>query len=119
MQRRHYFQGSDLYLDRIVIMFLNSYEGHTKEALGMVNEDLISTARRDPQWSWHLAAAYASAGEYEKSLDWLENSVQRGLTNYRMIGEYDPYLIRMQGNPRFEAIKDRARRGWESLQKEF
>jgi tetratricopeptide (TPR) repeat protein len=119
MRRRPQFQESELHLDRIAMMFLHSCEGRTADALTMVNDGLVSTAQRDPQWSWHLAAAYASNGEYEKSLNWLENSVQRGFSNYRMIGEHDPYLTRMQGTPRFEAIKNRARQDWETLQKEF
>lgn len=119
MRLRHRLEGSELYLDRIAMMFLHSHERNTSAALAMVNEGLVSTARRDPQWSWHMAAAYASAGECEQSLEWLENAVQRGFTNFRMIGEYDPYLNTVQGNPRFEAIKSNARRGWELLHKEF
>jgi tetratricopeptide (TPR) repeat protein len=109
------FTDLKFFLDRVVLMYLYGHQNRSAEAVELVNEDLKATARRDPQWSWHLASGYAAIGEHELALKWLDNAVDRGFMNYQMIGAYDPYITRLRGNKRYEEIVQRAKMNWENF----
>jgi len=54
-------------------------------------------------------------GDTERAFDWLDNAVNRGFFNYRMLAEYDPYLAPLRNDARFTDIVERARNGCETL----
>jgi hypothetical protein len=66
-------------------------------------------ARRDLQWSWHVAAFCAKLGERELALNWLTNAVNRGFANAQFIDPIDPCLEGLRGDRRFRGLTERAR----------
>ena len=69
----------------------------------------MQTCRRDFQYSWWVACAYAMLGDADSALDWLENAIELGFLNHRYLGEIDPILAPLRGDPRFQALMARAR----------
>jgi len=63
----------------------------------------------DKEFSWMFAAAFASVGDAEVALRWLARAIEMGFINHRFFAEHDPFLSRLRGDPRFEALMDRAR----------
>ena len=62
----------------------------------------------DKEFSWMLAAAFASVGDADESLRWLSRAIEMGFINHRFFAEHDPFLARLRGEPRFEALMERA-----------
>ena len=63
----------------------------------------------DKEVSWMVAAACASVGDTDEALYWLSRAIEMGFINHRFFAEYDPFLAKLRGDPRFEALMERAR----------
>ncbi len=63
-----------------------------------------------------LMSFYAILQDKEQTLNWLETAIHRGLVNYPFFSDYDPFLARLRGDPRFELLMARARRKWENFE---
>ena len=70
----------------------------TREALEMTTE-----------LSWLAAAASATVGDVDEALYWLSRAIEMGFINRRFFAEVDPFLANLRGDPRFEALMERAR----------
>ena len=70
----------------------------TREALRMTTE-----------LSWMAAAASAAVGDLDEALQWLSRAMEMGFINHRFFSEVDPFLAKLRGDPRFEALMKRAR----------
>jgi hypothetical protein len=66
-------------------------------------------ARHDGQSAWTMAACYAKLGDGEQALAWLEHAIDRGFIPVQFLATVDPFLASLRGDPRFEALMDRAR----------
>jgi len=73
-------------------------EPGTREALEIDNE-----------FSWLVAAAFASVDDHEEALYWLSRSISMGFINRRFFAEVDPFLATLRGDPRFAALMEQAR----------
>ncbi|MGH8004351.1 MAG: tetratricopeptide repeat protein, partial [Limisphaerales bacterium] len=104
------------FLDRIILMTLYGLKGEKQLALEQVTEEVRTTAQRDFQWSWHLAAGYAANDEKEKALEWLENAVNLGFINYPMLAKYDPFLEGLRKEKRCQKLLERAKYEWEQFE---
>ena len=69
--------------------------------------EVMTTFRRDPQFSWFLASAFACAGDSNAAFDWLGNAVDRGFLNWEVITKHDPFLSKLSTEPRFKKIVER------------
>ncbi|MCU0454960.1 MAG: hypothetical protein MUE74_01560 [Bacteroidales bacterium] len=78
--------------------------------------DLIRLLQSDCQYSWHMGAVYSYVGDRDKSLEWLENAVNRGFINYQMLNEYDPLLINIRGEEKYRKLMERVKYEWENLE---
>ena len=67
-------------------------------------------------YSFYLADFYAMLDEREQALDWLENAVNRGFINYPYLSEYDPFLAKLRGDPRFQKLMVRVKGEWERFE---
>jgi TolB-like protein/Tfp pilus assembly protein PilF len=63
----------------------------------------------DKEVSWMAAAASASVGDPDEALYWLSRTIEMGFINHRLFAEFDPFLAKLRGDPRFEALMERAR----------
>ncbi|MBE0594240.1 MAG: hypothetical protein IH616_17760 [Gemmatimonadales bacterium] len=70
----------------------------TREALAMATE-----------LTWMAAAASATVGDVDEALYWLSRAIEMGFINHRFFAEHDPFLATLRGDPRFEALMERAR----------
>jgi len=70
--------------------------------------DLQEYAKGDKEMSWCMADCSVIMGETDKALDWLSNSIERGLINDIFFSEFDPFLSNLKNNPRFKSLMGRA-----------
>ncbi len=82
----------------------------------LLTPDFVKTITIDPQNSYHIATFYSYIEEKEKSLDYLENAVNRGLINYPLISEIDPFLENIRGEERFKKLMERVKYEWENFE---
>jgi serine/threonine protein kinase/tetratricopeptide (TPR) repeat protein len=78
--------------------------------------DFESTCRRDMEWSYYIAQAFALMDEKNKALDWLENAVDRGFIDYLLISKKDPFLDNIRGEERFRKLMERVKYEWEHFE---
>jgi non-specific serine/threonine protein kinase len=81
----------------------------------LATDDLVKLVKADCQYSWHMGAVYSYINESDKSLEWLENAVNRGFINYRMLNEYDPLLEKVRNDERFKRLMARVKGEWENF----
>jgi len=81
------------------------------EAVAGLLEDpaLRDLASKDKEFSWWLAAGCSFAGMTDEALYWLANAIDLGFVNHHFFSTMDPFLAALRGNPRFEALMERAR----------
>jgi hypothetical protein len=82
----------------------------TEAAAGLLGDDALrDLASKDKEFSWWLAAGCSFAGMTDEALGWLSNSIELGFVNHHFFSTMDPFLALLRGNPRFEALMERAR----------
>jgi TolB-like protein len=91
-------------------------DGDVASALQWLSGDLAHEAERDAHLSLHLAEPYALIGHADDALDAIDTGVRRGFFPYPFLRRHARFLAPLQGNPRFEAILERARSAWESFE---
>jgi len=82
----------------------------TKAAAGLLEGQVIRDyATRDKEMSWWVAAGCSHCGWTEEALHWLANAIDLGFVNHRFLSTIDPFLAALRGEPRFQALMERAR----------
>lgn len=94
---------------RLASLWRYAFVGDREKALSWIPQEALETCRRDFAYSWWVACAYMMLGDADRALDWLENAVEHGFLNHRYLGEIDPILAPLRGDPRFQALIARAR----------
>lgn len=82
----------------------------------LATDDLVKLVQADCQYSWHMGAVYSYINERDKSLEWLENAINRGFINYQMLNEYDPLLKNIRDDERFKRLMARVKFEWENFE---
>jgi serine/threonine protein kinase/Tfp pilus assembly protein PilF len=95
--------------DRLALVWKYAAAGERESALKWMTPEARQTCRRSYQKSWWVACAYVMLGDADSALDWLGNAVERGFLNHRYLGEIDPILAPLRGDPRFRVLIARAR----------
>jgi len=96
-------------LFKLILAQYHAHKGEREEVEALIDDDFMRTVNRDIQYPWHLSIAWLLLGEREKALALLEDSVARGFWNYRFLGDLDPYVSQLRGDPRFEALMEKAK----------
>jgi len=97
--------------------FLNfTLQRDLKNISNLITPGILSTFKRDGQYSYHTACFYAYLEEREPALDWLENAVNRVMFNYPLFAEYDPFLEKIRGEERFKKLMERVKYEWEHFE---
>jgi len=95
--------------DRLALVWRYAAAGERESALKWMTPESLRTGRLSFQKSWWLACAYVMLGDTDSALDWLENAIGLGFLSHRYLGEIDPVLAPLRGDPRFQALMARAR----------
>ena len=90
-------------IHRMALLWRYAFVGEREKALSWMSPEAVQTCRRDFQYSWWVACAYVMLGDTDEALDWLENAIDLGFLNARYLGEIDPVLAPLRGDPRFQA----------------
>ncbi|HDT14193.1 MAG TPA: zinc-ribbon domain-containing protein [Candidatus Aminicenantes bacterium] len=107
--------GQDM-LGKLCLILKHAVEDDKERMASLLTPDFVEIARKDCQYSWHLASFYSYLGDIDESLGWLENAVDRGFVNYPFLSEHDRLLASVRGEPRFKTLMERVRREWESFE---
>ncbi|HEX6091216.1 MAG TPA: hypothetical protein VFZ13_13745, partial [Gemmatimonadales bacterium] len=83
-----------------LVALLHGMEGRPGEA-SMVLEGVRGL---DDHHRFHLAEAFALAGQGDRALSLLEEAVQGGFYPGEFIGRHCPFFGSLRGQPRFEAV---------------
>jgi len=94
---------------RLALLWRYALVGDREKALSWMTPEALQTCRRDFVYSWYMACAYVMLGDADTTLDWLENAIELGFLNHRYLGEIDPILAPLRGDPRFRALMARAK----------
>lgn len=63
-----------------------------------------------------MGSLYSFLNDSVKSLEWLENSVNKGFINYPMLNEYDLLLDNIRGEERYKKLMLRVKTEWENFE---
>jgi non-specific serine/threonine protein kinase len=94
---------------RLAVLWRYAFSGDRQKVLSLMTPELVQICQRDYQYSCDLACVYAKLGDADSALNWLLNAVELGFLNHRYLGEIDPVLAPLRGDPRFQALMARAR----------
>ncbi len=89
-------------------MLEHALRGEREQALKAVTTDLEQAAWWDDYFPIFLAGAYALIGERERALHWVDRAIDMGTTNASFLGEHEPFLRSLRGDPGFEALLEKA-----------
>ncbi len=90
--------------------------GDRAAALAALVPKVEDAARADMQYSWSVAQAFALLGESDRAVDWLENAVARGFSNYPLIAERDPLLEGIRRDAGFQKLARTAKKKWQAFE---
>jgi serine/threonine-protein kinase len=97
---------------RPLLAWCLSAEGHHEEALSTITERVKDVATADYDIAFWLAAFYALEGLRDEAIPWVQMAIRLGNENYPLYAS-SKKLDNLRGDPRFEAILDELKRGWE------
>ena len=103
-------------IDSLLIFLKYALKKDKAKMSSLLTPEFINAIQLDCQLSWHLSAFYSLSGEKGKSLEWLENAVNRGFINYPMLNDYDRLLINVRGEERFKKLMERVKHEWENFE---
>ncbi|MEJ2548828.1 MAG: protein kinase, partial [Gemmatimonadota bacterium] len=95
----------------------HALRGEREQALEAVTEKLEQAAWWDDYFPVLMADGYVMIGNVHRALHWVDRAIDMGTTNVAFLGEHEPFLRRMRGDPRFEALLDKAQRRSEALKR--
>jgi non-specific serine/threonine protein kinase len=99
------------------LVFLKyALKGDSEKMEQTLTDELKKLLQADCQYSWHMASIYSYINDRNKSLEWLENAVNRGFINYQMLNEYDPLLENIRGEGRYKRLMKRVKYEWENFE---
>ena len=86
------------------------------KVLELLTQKMINVAKRDEQYSWIIAGCLSLIGEKKEAVEWLENSVEKGCTNYPFLNEYCPFFENIRDEERFKKLMERVKYEWENFE---
>ena len=101
--------GADLLTD-FSDLFQQALRGDGRSVLQILaRTNLRKVAKTDEYFPVYLANALVFVGENEEGLQWIERAINWGFTNHRFLSQHNRFLAPLRGDPRFQALMERAR----------
>jgi len=98
------------------LAFKCALEGKRPETLAMLESNPHLQKPWDFQTAYWKTECLALIGEKEMALDCLELDVNRGMSNYPLMSELDPFLAGIRGEERFKKLMERVKYEWDHLE---
>jgi len=91
-------------------LFCQALEGNRSrvQELLATNIRLQEAAKTDEWFPNFIAMCLAKVGDNEGALEWLERAIAWGFSNHRFLSEHSRFLAPLHGDPRFQALMERA-----------
>jgi len=90
-------------------------QGEKAKALQTLTADAKKYFWSDPEWPLWAAGYYSLIDEEEEALKLLEHTINRGLINYPLLSEQDPFLENIRSEPRFKKLMERVKHEWKNF----
>jgi serine/threonine-protein kinase len=78
---------------------------------------LLAIAKTDEWFPNAIATCLSCVGDVDGALEWLERAITWGFSNDRFLSEHNRYHAPLRGDPRFEALLERARKQQEAFER--
>jgi tetratricopeptide (TPR) repeat protein len=103
-----------------VLLFLTlALKGRREDALGTISPDVRDIAWMDFHLPWLMTEGYSMLCERDEALRWLERAVKKGLFNYPLLSELDPFLENIRSEERFKSLLIGVKEKWERVGREL
>jgi hypothetical protein len=79
----------------------------------------LNTTPLDFHLTFHLAESFTMAGDIDRALAVLEESVDKGFYAYEFMKRHCPFMAPLRGTPAFDRIMEKARARWENFGREL
>ena len=109
-------ENRDGFVPALSLAVARMMTGDPADARALLTDDVLQAARGDMQYSSWIAEIYATIGDRDLALEWLEHSITRGYVPWPFFSRYDPLLAPIRDDPRFAALMERCRAAWETYQ---
>ncbi|HEX8089396.1 MAG TPA: tetratricopeptide repeat protein, partial [Blastocatellia bacterium] len=107
-------KNPELHSQKIFLAYCYLARGERERALGLIDDQVIATARADQDIAYRLATIYALDLQSEEALDWLERAISMGNENYPWMAT-SPNWDALRDDARFKSILDSLRERWERI----
>ncbi len=97
-------------------LFRSALRGERERVVEPASEERRMQLLWDDTNSLLMAECLALVSKKEEALNWLENSVRRGVFNYPFLSQYDRFLESLRGEPRFQQLMEQVRKRWERIE---
>jgi len=91
-------------------------KGEKESIKELLTDEITQMAWNDFHLPWFMAQCFALLNQKSRALDWLEQAVEQGWTNYPLFSTYDPFLENIRGEPRFKKLMKRVKYEWENFE---
>jgi eukaryotic-like serine/threonine-protein kinase len=96
--------------------FAASLDGDADGVRAALDEASLTALRGDLQFSWMAAGCFAAVGDKETALGLLRNAIDRGLLNFPLLAQFDPFLEPLRGDAEFESLVTGVEARWKALE---
>jgi TolB-like protein/Flp pilus assembly protein TadD len=111
LRRKH--EGS--IMAQLAEALLSAYCGDLRRARDAITQDLLASARNSELLSREITHCLALAGETDRALDWLDNTVRIGNINYPFWARHNEWVDSLRSSSRFDSIMRDVEREWLSV----
>jgi len=104
------------YNKELCLFFKYALLGKKDMALQIMREETKQYCWNDPDYPWFMADYYSLIDEKKEALTWLEHTINRGMINYPLLNEMDPFLENIRCEPRFRKLMEKIKYEWENFE---
>lgn len=91
-------------------------QGEKNKAMKMLSPEIKEYFWNDPDLILFGAGAFAILDKKEEALQWVEHSVNKGIINYPLYVEKDPFLKNIRSEPQFLTLMEKVKHEWETFE---
>ena len=95
---------------RVSFFLAHAVAGDEQRARDALMPEIEAVATATDLFPRFLADGFASLGDSDAALHWLNVAVDRGFTNVEYLSRHDPFLAKLRGDSRFAALMRKASR---------